>query len=253
MPLITGKKNVHQVLTVGDRPEQTRDVGPVLDQMEIKFFHVTTGEQGLKALESALLPFSLVICDQRLNGMKGTRFLAQVKEIAPDTIRFLITGYSDMETIISAVNQGAVHRYISVPWHEDQMAEAVQSGITRYEHHLESDRLFALAKAQNGQLYELNCELMETGKVHDQESKTIEKDIAAIKAKLKQKTAQRSLPPKQIMKHILNTLQEKDKDNPSKLNNLYTHSIASLHMAFTDFALRNGMEMPESDAGNTNG
>lgn len=249
MTLIT-KKSVHthrdhRVLTVGNLPDQTREVGPILDRMGIKFVHVKTGEQGLKAIEDASFHFSLVICDQRLNGMKGTDFLAKVKKISPVTIRFLITGYSDMETIILAVNKGAVHRYISKPWNKDQMTEAVRSGITRYEYHLENDRLFTLAKTQNSKLYELNCELMETTKRHDDESKTLEKNITAIAAQLKEKTARRPLPPEKVASLILRILENSDQDPAESAATLYTQSISGLYEAFNDIALRNGMEMPE--------
>jgi|GEM_PF-758900 len=246
MTLIIGKAvHDHQVLTVGSLPDQTRDVGPVLDRMGIKFLHFKTGEQGLKAIKNESRPFSLVICDQRLKDMKGTDFLAQVKEISPDTIRFLITGYSDMDTIILAVNKGAVHQYISIPWNEDQMTESVRSGITRYEYHLESDQLFALAKTQNGKLFELNCELMETTKFHDDESKALEKDIAAIAAQLTEKTSRRPLAPEKILSLILRIIENSDQDPLESINTLYTQSISGLYDAFNDLALRNGLEMPE--------
>jgi len=237
----------HRVLIVGDQADQSKNLGPVLHRLEIDFVHLENGEQSLKAIENAPAPFSLVICDQRLNGMKGTAFLAKVKEIIPEAIRFLITGYSDMDTIISAVNKGAVHRYISAPWNEDQIIETIRSGITRYEYHLENDRLLALAKTQNAKLFELNCELMETAKIHGKESKTIEKNIAAIAAQLKEKTARRPLTPKKILSLILETLQGEEKERVAMLNALYVQNITALYEAFNELALRNGIEMPEQE------
>ncbi len=259
MTLVTEKNDHdHRVLIVGDLPGQTRDLDPILDRMKIQFIHVKTGEQGLKAIGEEPSPFSLVICDQRLNGMKGTAFLAELKEMAPETIRFLITGYSDMDTIISAVNKGAVHRYISKPWNEDQMTEVIRSGITRYEYHLESDRLLVLAKTQNAKLFELNCELMETAKLHDKESKILETNIAAIAAQLKEKTARRPLTPMKSLSLILKTLQGENAERGALLNAIYSQTITELYETFNELALRNGIEMPApeqagSGTGESNG
>ncbi len=263
MTLTTGNGNndhEHLVLTIGDLPEQARDLGPVLESMQIKFIHAKTGEQGLTAIDKRQTPFSLVICDQRLNAMKGTQLLARVKQISPETIRFLITGYSDMDTIISAVNKGAVHRYISKPWNQNQMAETISSGITRYEYHLESERLFALAKTQNGKLYELNCELMETTQLQDKKFKALEEEIAAIAAQLKEKTSQGPLSPEKIISLITKAVEDQVKNQTELISTLYAQSITGLYEAFSDLALRNGIEMPEppnpeppdSEAGDAN-
>ncbi|WDP92592.1 MAG: response regulator [Desulfobacter sp.] len=239
----------HKVLTVGNIQEQSRDVGPVLQGLGIESVHVDTADQAVSTIEKAPRPFSIVICDQRLEGMTGSELLAHVKKNTPETIRFLITRYSDMETIISAVNTGAVHRYISMPWNETQMEDAVSWGTRSYEHHLESKKLFTMAKAQNGKLYELNCELVEAAKRNDTESKTLEREIAGLKAALSEKSASRPMSQKKIITLILHAIQNTDKDPGEMLNALYTQSIMDLYSAFTDLALRNGIEMPEQARG----
>ncbi|MBI3991956.1 MAG: diguanylate cyclase, partial [Candidatus Lambdaproteobacteria bacterium] len=63
-------------------------------------------------------PFPLIIADHRMPGIVGTELLEQVKQIAPDTARILLTGYSDLDVVIAAINQGAVHRYLVKPWNK---------------------------------------------------------------------------------------------------------------------------------------
>jgi len=70
------------------------------------------------------------VSDQRMPGMVGTDLLAQVTRESPDTVRLLLTGYSDLEAIVGSVNQGEVFRFLNKPWNQDEMratlAEAVE-------------------------------------------------------------------------------------------------------------------------------
>ncbi|WDP86990.1 MAG: response regulator [Desulfobacter sp.] len=150
-------------------------VGPVLEDLGLGFIHDETGEEGLESVRKATTPFSLVLCDQRMPGMKGSQFLAKVKEISPETIRVLITGYSDIKTIIRAVNKGAVQRYISKPLKNDDITQTIRSGIAQYEKYLESQQLYGVAKKQNKKLYELNCELMEATKATEKNSPVLKR------------------------------------------------------------------------------
>lgn len=244
--VITGSKsNEHLVLTVGDRPGQACDIGPVIADMKLNFTHVKTGRQAITCIDERTTRISLVISDQRLKDMKGTALLARIKEMSPETIRLLITGYSDMDTIILAVNKGAVHRYISTPWKEDQLIKAIGSGLTRYEAHLENHRLFSLAKIQNKKLFELNCSLMETTKQHDRESKALEKDIADITGQLREITSGRPLDREKIVSLIIEEMEDQA-DPADHLNTLYEQTIFDLYKTVTDLALRNGLEMPEA-------
>ncbi len=85
--------------------------------------------------------------------------MEKAKEITPDTIRFLITGYADMDAVTEALNKGAIHRYISKPWNTEALIEAVRNGLEQYAAILENHRLFTLAKEQNTVLYKLNVAL----------------------------------------------------------------------------------------------
>lgn len=73
----------------------------------------------------ALHHVHLVIADQRMPGTPGSRLLSLVKERYPQVRRMLITGYSDIEAIIEAVNQGGVSRYITKPWNVDELAASM--------------------------------------------------------------------------------------------------------------------------------
>ncbi|MHC4472539.1 MAG: response regulator [Planctomycetota bacterium] len=74
----------------------------------------------------------LVLCDQRMPGTTGIELLKEIGEIEPGTIRMLITGYSDIEVVIQAVNEAILHRYITKPWVNEELLEVVADGARRY-------------------------------------------------------------------------------------------------------------------------
>jgi response regulator RpfG family c-di-GMP phosphodiesterase len=91
--------------------------------------------------------------------MNGSEFLERAKEVFPHAIRMLLTGYSDMEAIVDAVNRGEIHRYLTKPWNDDDLLLQVRQSLEQYELVLENRRLLNLTKKQNAELEELNSSL----------------------------------------------------------------------------------------------
>ena len=180
----TAPVHAHRVLVVDDETPVCKAIGRVLDREGLSYTLCASGEEGIKAMKDAGQPFSLILSDQRMPGMAGTEFLAQAKALSPDTVRYLITGYSEMETIIQAVNQGSVQRFISKPWNNRELRQAIQEGIAQYEQHLDSEKLFILAKQQNTKLYDLNCQLVEETRHLDTQRNSLSKEISVLKEKL---------------------------------------------------------------------
>lgn len=67
----------------------------------------------------------VVVSDQRMPSMLGVDFLRCVKEISPNTMRLLLTGYSDLSAVVNSVNEGEIFRYINKPWNSDEIKETV--------------------------------------------------------------------------------------------------------------------------------
>jgi DNA-binding NtrC family response regulator len=82
-----------------------------------------SGEEALRLVREN--DFHVVISDQRMPGMKGVDLLRQMKEVAPQTMRILLTGYSDLGAIVDSVNDGEVFRYITKPWKNDALRYTV--------------------------------------------------------------------------------------------------------------------------------
>lgn len=88
-------------------------------------------------VEDALATFrekrpQLVLCDQRMPGRTGIDLLREMREIEPGTIRMLITGYSDIEVVIEAVNDQILHHYVTKPWVNEDLVATVDRMAHRY-------------------------------------------------------------------------------------------------------------------------
>ncbi|MBN1339934.1 MAG: histidine kinase [Bacteroidales bacterium] len=88
-------------------------------------FTADSGREGLDVMRSN--PIQLVISDQRMPEMTGVEFLEKVREEFPETIRMIITGFSDIDAVIGAINRGGVYRYITKPWDEREMRVTINN------------------------------------------------------------------------------------------------------------------------------
>ena len=92
---------------------------------------VESGAEGLEVLRRSG-PFSLVVTDYCMPSMNGIEFLGRAREIAPETVRIMLTGSADLGAAIQAVNQGNIFRFLTKPCSSDNLLEAVQAGIHEY-------------------------------------------------------------------------------------------------------------------------
>ena len=96
-------------------------------------FHIYTAQNGNDALEIMKTNKILVIiCDQKMPGMSGVELLESVLAQYPDTIRMILTAYSDVNSIIDAINKGRIYRYISKPWNEDELTLIIEHALESY-------------------------------------------------------------------------------------------------------------------------
>lgn len=92
---------------------------------------VTRGAEGLERLATDG-PFELVVSDMQMPEMNGAEFLTKARQVAPDTIRFLLTGHADIDSAIEAVNEGAIFRFLSKPCAPPKLLAALQAGLEQH-------------------------------------------------------------------------------------------------------------------------
>lgn len=112
----------YSVLFVDDESQILETIRNIFD----KFYTIYTAENGQKALDIlAKTKVQVIVSDQRMPGMSGTEFLKICKEKYPDTVRILVTGFSDLDSVIETINTGDIFRFISKPWKLEKLKETI--------------------------------------------------------------------------------------------------------------------------------
>jgi len=117
----------------------------------------TSGKEGLEILKQNEV--DLIISDMRMPEMDGAEFLKQAAQQWPDTVRILLTGYADMTSTITAINEGRIYKYISKPWEDNDITLSVKHALEQKKLEKERDRLLELTRKQNAELQDLNANL----------------------------------------------------------------------------------------------
>lgn len=97
---------------------------------EYQIHTAQSGQEALRILREE--PIQLIITDQRMPGMTGVQFLEKTALEYPETIRMVLTGYSDLEAIIEVINSGRVFRYIQKPWDEQELRMTIENARQMY-------------------------------------------------------------------------------------------------------------------------
>ncbi len=120
----------HKILCIDDE----QDIVDALFRLFRKDYDVltaTSGSDGLHLLNDNKV--SLIISDQKMPGMNGVETLKKSIEIDPNCMRILLTGYTDIESVIESINSGEVYRYITKPWDPIDLVNTVNKSIEKYE------------------------------------------------------------------------------------------------------------------------
>lgn len=149
-------KYPHTLLLVDDEASILKSLTRLFRKENFTILTAGGGAEALEKLGPVAESVSLIVSDQRMPGMTGSQFLEQAVGLAPHAMRFILTGYADMDAVIAAVNKGKIHRYISKPWNDEEMLAQVRAALAQVELRLENQRLSALTERQNAELAELN-------------------------------------------------------------------------------------------------
>ncbi|PZV15506.1 MAG: two-component system response regulator [Pseudanabaena sp.] len=118
---------------------------------EFTVFRADSGIKALKVLEKEG-EMAAIISDQRMPEMNGTEFLKLTVSDFPDTMRIVLTGYTDITDLIDAINSGQVHKYITKPWEPDQLKSVVSEATHCYDSLKQRSEAISRSQAQNALL-----------------------------------------------------------------------------------------------------
>ncbi len=145
----------HHVLCIDDETHNLE----ALERLLRKNYQVTTsssGELALKQMDDHA--FSVIISDQKMPEMTGVEFFVKARKKQPDAIRILLTGYTDLESVIGAINEGQIYRYVTKPWEPEELLTTLKQALEYFD-------LKQLVQRQNEELVSANKALKSLDKL----------------------------------------------------------------------------------------
>lgn len=117
-------------LLVVDDESDSVDALERLFRKKFKVFKATSGIDALKVVKKE--PLSIIISDQRMPKMTGVEFLKESIELQPEAIRILLTGYTDVESVIGSINSGEVYKYVTKPWDPVDFSNTIEKAYEKF-------------------------------------------------------------------------------------------------------------------------
>ena len=141
------------IFLVDDEENVINSIKRSLRRENYQIIGFTDATQALAALKSTEV--DLIISDQRMPAMNGMDFLIEAKKLCPNTIRILLTGYSDMQVAIKAINEGKLYRFLTKPWDDNELKVTILNAMKLRKILVENRKLVAQVQKQQDYIQSL--------------------------------------------------------------------------------------------------
>lgn len=119
------------LLLVDDEPNILSALQRLLRRDGYTILHTDIPEKALELLVQH--PVDVILSDQRMPSMSGVEFLRRAKETRPESVRIVLSGYTDLQFITDAINEGAIYKFLTKPWDDDQLREQIREAFRSKE------------------------------------------------------------------------------------------------------------------------
>lgn len=119
------------LLLVDDEENILSSLTRLLRREGYTILRASSGDEGIELLKEKSV--GVIVSDQRMPEMTGVEFLSKVKITHPDTIRIVLSGYTDLKSITDAINEGSIYRFLTKPWDDDLLKKNIAEAFERYE------------------------------------------------------------------------------------------------------------------------
>jgi putative nucleotidyltransferase with HDIG domain len=162
----------HTVLFVDDEVNILRAVQRLLRNEPCRVLTASRGAEALELLASDAA--QVVVSDQRMPEMNGVELLLAVRDRHPDAVRMMLTGYTEMNVAVEAINHGEIYRLITKPWNDEELKATLRQAFDHYDLKSEIRRLNQVTREQNLRLQDMNRTL--EAKVRDRTKQLADKN-----------------------------------------------------------------------------
>ncbi|MEO1916009.1 MAG: HD domain-containing phosphohydrolase [Myxococcales bacterium] len=147
----------HAVLFLDDEPNILKAIQRLLRNEPMRVLTATDPNEALDILRET--PTQVVVTDQRMPSMSGVDFLSAVRDQHADMVRIMLTGYTEMNIAVEAINKGEIYRLITKPWNDDELRATLRQAFDHHDLKTEIKRLNTVAREQNFKLQDMNRNL----------------------------------------------------------------------------------------------
>lgn len=123
-------RNVQTLLVVDDDVNVLGALHRLFKRDNYRVLTAASSDEGFELL--AMHNVQVILCDQRMPVMSGTEFLSKVKEMYPETIRIILSGYTEVGTVLESINRGAIYRFYTKPWDDNELRDNVRLAFRHY-------------------------------------------------------------------------------------------------------------------------
>ncbi len=147
----------HTVLFVDDEVNILKALQRLLRNEPMKVLTASRPKEAIELLDTT--PAQVVVSDQRMPEMSGVDLLSTIRERHPDMVRMMLTGYTEMNIAVEAINKGEIYRLITKPWNDDELKATLRQAFDHYDLKGEIKRLNQVTREQNFKLQDMNRNL----------------------------------------------------------------------------------------------
>jgi len=127
------------LLLLDDEPNMLATLARLLRRDNYTILRATDAEEAFSLLATHRV--GVILSDQRMPGMSGTEFLRRTKQLYPETVRMVLSGFTELKSVTDAINEGAVYKFLTKPWDDDQLRDNIQEAFRYSELPRENERL----------------------------------------------------------------------------------------------------------------
>ena len=117
---------------VDDEPDILNSLKRLLRRSGYRILTAGSAAEGLELL--ALNSVQVIVSDQRMPNMSGSEFLGRVKILYPDSMRIVLSGYTEVAALTDAINRGAIYKFVTKPWNDDDLRRVIREAFVAHAH-----------------------------------------------------------------------------------------------------------------------